>query len=123
MPSINMQTKVAILLFAVLYMFHVFRKTGKRQIDLYDLFMLSAVALVPAFFVLFPSATQALTDLIGVAFPFVLLFGILLAVLFVFIHRLTTKVHRLEHDNYLLVQELSLLRQAYQQNTAAVKAP
>jgi hypothetical protein len=122
MPSIHVQTKILILLFAVFYLLHIFGKTGRRQIDLYDLFMLSAVALVPAFFALFPSATHALTDLMGVAFPFVLLFGILLAVLFVFIHRLTAKVHRLEHDNYLLVQELSLLRQAHQQGAATKKS-
>jgi len=114
MPSIHAQTKILILVFAVLYLFYIFGKTGKRQIDLYDLFMLSAVALVPAIFVVFPSTTHALTDLLGIAFPFVLLFGILLAVLFVFIHRLTAKVHSLEQDNYLLVQELSLLRQSYE---------
>ena len=76
--------------------------------------MLSAVALVPAFFVLFPSITHSLTDMMGVAFPFVMLFGILLAVLFIFIHRLTAKLHRLEQDNYLLVQELSLLKQSHE---------
>jgi fructose-specific phosphotransferase system IIC component len=47
----------------------------------------------------------------GVLFPFVVMFGILLAILFVFIHRLTVKIHRLESDSRLLLQELSLLKQ------------
>jgi hypothetical protein len=44
------------------------------------------------------------------------LFGALLAVLFLFMHRLTIKLHRLESDNRMLIQELSILRQSQQQD-------
>lgn len=115
MPSVKIQTALLILLFAAWYLYRLLSKTGKRQLDLYDLVMLSAVAIIPTGFVLFPGLTARLASMAGVAFPFVLLFGALLAVLFLFIHRLTGKIHRLELDNYLLVQELSLLKQKIEQ--------
>lgn len=117
MVSNHIQTVAVILLFAIWYLSVLLRRTADHKIDLYDLVMLSAVAVVPAFFALFPATTQAIADLLGVAFPFVLLFGLLLAVLFIFIHRLTVKLHRLEHDNLLLIQELSLLRHNIENKT------
>lgn len=110
MTSNHIETVAVILLFATWYLSVLLRRTAEHKIDLYDLVMLSAVAVVPTFFVLFPATTQMIAGMVGVAFPFVLLFGMLLAVLFIFIHRLTVKLHKLEHDNRLLIQELSLLR-------------
>jgi hypothetical protein len=51
-----------------------------------------------------------------VAFPFVIMYGMLFAILFIFIHRLTEKLHRLELDNRLLIQEISLLKQTIEQS-------
>jgi hypothetical protein len=110
----NWQTIVLILLFAVFYLARILRKTARSQLDLYDLVMLSSVAIIPVIFAVFPSAAYAITRLTGVAFPFVILFGVLLAVLFLLIHRLTGKLHTLERDSRLLVQELSILRQETQ---------
>ena len=62
------------------------------------------------------NTTLAITQITGVTFPFVILFGALLAVLFLFMHRLTIKLHRLENDNRMLIQELSILRQSPQQD-------
>ncbi|HEY9035133.1 MAG TPA: DUF2304 domain-containing protein [Pseudomonadales bacterium] len=116
MNETSLETTVLILLFAAWYLVLMARKTARRQIDLYDLAMLSTVAVIPAFFVLFPDTTLAITQITGVAFPFVILFGALLAVLFLFMHRLTIKLHRLESDNRMLIQELSILRQSQQQD-------
>ena len=111
MTSPSIQTLGLIAIFALLYLFAIFRKTAHRKLDLYDLFMLSMVAVIPAFFVFLPSAATMLADLTGVAFPFVIMFGALFAILFIFVHRLTSKMHKVENDSRLLIQEISMLRQ------------
>ena len=115
MHPIAINTIVLIVLFAIGYMLFIIRKTARRQLDLYDLVMLSAVAIVPSSFVVFPPLAYWLAGIAGVEFPFVVLFGMLFAILFIFMHRLTLKIHQLESDTRLLVQELSLLRQAVDQ--------
>ena len=103
-------TYLFITIFAVIYMTSIVRKTAHCQLDIYDLVMLSTVAIVPSAFVFFPQFAFWLSGLVGVEFPFVVMFGMLFAILFIFIHRLTVKIHRLESDSRLLVQELSLLQ-------------
>ena len=73
--------------------------------------MLSTVAIFPLAAVVFPEIAIELAELAGVGFPFVVMFGVLFAILFIFIHRLTVKIHSLESDNRLLIQELSLFKQ------------
>jgi len=106
------QTIVVIVLFAITYMTFIIRKTAHRQLDLYDLLMLSMVAIVPTLFALFPRVSHRIAQAMGVEFPFVVMFGLLFVILFIFIHRLTVKIHQLESDSRLLVQELSMLRLA-----------
>lgn len=116
----NLNTIAIVSVFALGYLFFTARKTARQQLDIYDLVMLSAVAIIPSVFVLFPKFADYLARVAGVAFPFVIMFGALFAILFIFIHRLTVKIHRLEHDNRLLIQELSLLKSAtHEQVTAA----
>lgn len=112
MQTISPNTIILIALFAVVYLAFILRKTARAQLDLYDLAMLSAVAVVPFMFATFPGFSELVARLTGVAFPFVVLFGVLLGIVFLFIHRLTVRLHILESDRRLLVQELSLLRQA-----------
>jgi hypothetical protein len=111
MYSIAIKTVILVCIFAIGYMLFIIRKTAQRQLDIYDLVMLSTVAIVPVIFVIFPSAAYWLANMAGVEFPFVIMFGMLFAILFIFIHRLTIKIHRLESDTRLLIQELSLLKQ------------
>ncbi len=106
----NLQTVVIISIFALCYLYYTARETARQQLDIYDLIMLSTVAIIPSAFVLFPRLAEHLARLAGVAFPFVIMFGALFAILFIFIHRLTAKIHRLERDNRLLIQEVSLLK-------------
>lgn len=106
----HFKTIIVVLIFALCYLYFTARETARQRLDIYDLIMLSAVAIVPTIFVLFPNATEHLAGLAGVAFPFVIMFGTLFAILFIFIHRLTAKIHRLENDNRLLIQEVSLLK-------------
>ena len=72
--------------------------------------MLSMVAVVPTIFVFWPNIAYWLADFVGVAFPFVIMFGALFLIVFLFVHRLTAKLHKLESDNRLLIQEVGILR-------------
>lgn len=110
MYTINTNTLIAIGLFALTYLAFIARKTARQQLDLYDFVMLSMVAVVPAVFVYWPSLADWLAATVGVTFPFVIMFGALFLILFLFVHRMTEKMHRLERDNRLLIQELSLLQ-------------
>lgn len=106
----NLNTIFIVSIFALCYLYYTARETARQKLDIYDLTMLSAVATIPSVFVLFPSFADHIARLAGVAFPFVILFGALFAILFIFVHRLTAKLHRLEYDNRLLIQEVSLLK-------------
>ena len=106
----HIKTTVVIIIFSICYLISIVRRTAKNQMDLYDLMMLSTVAIIPSLFVLFPHLTEKITRSMGIGFPFLLLFGSLIAVLFIFIHRLTEKIYKIESDNRLLIQELSLLK-------------
>lgn len=105
----NPQTVALVALFAVVYLVVLFAKTVRGKIDLYDLIMLSMVAILPLIFVLFPALAAHMAELTGVGFPFIIMFGGLLFVVFVFMHRMTTRLHKLERNSRTLVQELSLL--------------
>jgi hypothetical protein len=106
-PSV--QTLVVIAVFALLYMRFLVKKTLRERLDLYDLLLLSLIALVPAFFAFFPYASDLITEFTGVAFPFVIMFGILFAVVFILVHRLAVRIHHLETLNRSVIQELALL--------------
>lgn len=108
-PSLS--TIIFISFFIIIYISILIRNAIKNHIDFYDLIMLSMVALVPAIFVFFPSLTLYIAKIIGVEFPFLLLFGGLFFILFIYQYRLITKVNFLHKRNILLVQEIGLLNQ------------
>jgi len=110
MQTTNLHTVVIVAVFACWYLYFTARETSRQRLDIYDLTMLSTVAIVPLVFVLFPGIALRVAELAGVAFPFVVMFGVLFGILFIFIHRLTVKIHRLENDNRLLIQEVSILK-------------
>lgn len=106
----NSHTLFAIGIFAVLYLVVLLRKAARHELDIYDFSVLSTVVLLPVAFAFIPTFAGWISRLTGVAFPFVVMFGLLIAVLFAFNHRLITKVHKLERESRLLIQEVSLLR-------------
>lgn len=103
------ETVVFVLGFGIIYVLVLLRMTLDGKVDLYDLFMLAMLAIVPAAFTLFPEITARISHITGVAFPFVVMFGALFLIVFVFLHRMTARVHKLEHQNCALTQELGLL--------------
>ena len=114
--SPTVATMLTIGMFAVVYFLFLARKTIRNTLDLYDFILLSMVAVVPAIFVLFPAMAQWLGDLTGVAFPFIIMFGALLVIVFILLHRLTVNIYQLQKRSHHLVQEVSLLRQKLEQD-------
>ena len=105
----TMHTVVVIVVFSIVYLLIVLRRTLRGEFDLYDLIMLSMVAIVPFIFVVFPSLANYASRVTGVVFPFIIMFATLFLVVFVFMHRVTARLHKLERQNCTLLQELSLL--------------
>ena len=102
-------TIIFISLFLIAYLVFLVRKAVGALIDLYDLVMLSAVAIFPALFVFFPKLMVRFTGLFGVKFPFLVLFGGLLLIVFLYLYRLIIKINDLTNRNSRLTQEVSLL--------------
>lgn len=111
----TVQTIVFVSLFLVLYLVILLKNAIRSTIDFYDLLMLSSVAIVPSVFVFFPSLAGYLAHLAGVEFPFVLLFGGLFLIVFVYLYRLVIEINHHHGRITVLIQELSLLRQQLQQ--------
>ena len=118
MHGIRENTQIFIFVFAFFYLLFLARKAAHHQVDVYDVFMLSMVAIVPGFFVIFPRIVYWIAKIVGIEFPFVIMFGFLFAIIFLFIHRLTIKIHRLESENRLLIQETSLLKHSLSSDRA-----
>jgi hypothetical protein len=77
------------------------------------------VAMIPAVFVFFPKFVSKLADVVGIEFPFLLLFGGLFFIVFIYLYRLVIKVNFIQTRNVTLVQEIGLLRA--QLNNESVK--
>lgn len=106
----TLATLLIVLAFAGVYLWYLLRTTARGRLELYDFFMLSAVAAVPTVFVLLPDWVQALAELAGVGMPFFILDGILFVIAYYFFVRLAILVHKERKTNRLLVQEVAMLR-------------
>ncbi|MEQ8969653.1 MAG: DUF2304 domain-containing protein [Coleofasciculus sp. C1-SOL-03] len=112
------QTIIFVSIFIIGYLFILIKKTIKNTIDLYDLLLLSSLAIFPGLFVFAPRFVENLAHLIGVEFPFVILFGSLFVCVFIYLYRLIIKVNKQDKLNLLLIQEISLLKQRIEGNQA-----
>lgn len=99
-----------VAVFAVVHYIYILRQLILSRIDLYDFLLLSTVSMLPVLFLWVPGLDRWLADLIGISFPFILLFSLLLLALFIICHQLIMTCHRLEGHNRLLIQEVSLLK-------------
>lgn len=109
--SPSLHTMIFIAIFLVAYIGYLLRNTVRNQLDLHDLLLLSSVAIVPALFVFFSDAAYFFAGLLGVAFPFLILFGALFFLVFICLYRLVRKVNTLTQRNTSLIQEISLLKE------------
>ena len=106
------QTIIFLSFFIVIYLFVLLRNTIKNALDLYDFLLLSSVAIIPLFYILTPEFVVFLARLTGVSFSFLLLFGSLFVITFVYLYRVNLKLNEQHQKIILLTQEVGLLRQA-----------
>jgi hypothetical protein len=102
-------TVTFVVLFAIVYIAILFRNAIRDELDLYDLTLLSAVGAVPLAFVVFPVWAEELSRLVGVQFPFILLFGSLFLFAFLGLYRLLHAYAKLSRQVRTLSQEVALL--------------
>lgn len=106
----NPQTVIFILAFLVVYVLFLAKKAARNSIDLFDFMWLSSVAFLPALTVLFPLQTTQLARLIGIEFPFLLLFGLLFFSVFAYLAFTVSKLHKMQRSITRLIQEVSILK-------------
>jgi hypothetical protein len=100
-----------LVLFAGAYCTYAVRKLRRRAVDLYDLPLLLALAIVPLLFAIWPPLTDFVRDFFGVALPLTVMFGLLFVAAFLIMHRLISRVHNLEVRVIRSVQEIGLLEE------------
>jgi hypothetical protein len=110
MYILSSNATVFILAFSTLYLVVVVRRVANSRLGPEDAFLLSTLALVPIGYVLFPSYVSAITKLVGVTYPFFLMFGFFHFVSFVMIDRVLKLVTRHQKEITILSQEIALLR-------------
>ncbi|MCM2328663.1 MAG: DUF2304 domain-containing protein [Lysobacter sp.] len=98
-----------VVVFAIVYMAVLLRNAIRDELDLYDLVLLSAVGAIPLAFVLLPALAEEASLLIGVQFPFILLFGGLFLFAFLGLYRLLHAYAKLHRQVRVLTQEVALL--------------
>lgn len=113
----NTVTVVLATIFMVGYLTHLFRRVVAERVDLYDFFLLSTVALCPSGILYFPELSEKVSRAAGVSYPFILLFGFLFFVVFVFLHRMVAMGKANERRITTLVQELAILRGKVSENS------
>lgn len=109
MHVISKNTYFFTTIFSIIYFLYLLKKTSENKFDFYDLIMLSMVGVIPSFFIFFQHTSILFADLLGVAFPFVVMFGLLFIALFLIIIRVMSVIHQLKLDNILLIQEVGLI--------------
>lgn len=107
-PTIN--TIIFLVAFVVLFLGYLLRMAIKNKLDLLDFLMLSTVAILPTFFVVFPGFVSQISTWAGVAFPFLLLFGGLFLIVFLMLFNLIIQTKKLRDQSVSLAQEMALAR-------------
>lgn len=108
--SPSWQSIVILAGFTSIYLTYILKKLLSAKIDLFDFLMLSTVSLLPSAFIFFPKLGYLLAVVTGISVPYILLFSALFLILFIICHQLIVTCHKLERENRLLIQEISLLK-------------
>lgn len=102
----NFATALFLYSFFAVYIALLAIRVIKNKVDLYDFFMLGMLGLIPLLFVVFPRLTSEIAYLVGVEYPFLILFGALNLVTFLMLYRLIRRYTKLNADMTRIVQEV-----------------
>lgn len=103
-------TTASLILFIAGYTVFLVRAKIRETLDIYDFALLSAVIVWPAFTILFPATFEKITSLMGVKFPFTVLFGLLFVSSFILFTRLASQQKKNEKRITAMAQEIALLK-------------
>jgi hypothetical protein len=115
--TISSGAALLVIGFLSVYCSYLIRVTVRTAIDVYDLYLLSFVAVAPTLVVVFPGLSYRISSSLGVKFPLTLLFGLLISISFLLIMRLAVARKRQERTIALLVQEMSILKMLQEART------
>jgi len=102
-------TVIFIAVFVLAYITFLLAKIKKNHVDVYDFLFLSLVSLIPAFFVLFPETCFEISAAIGVHFPFIILFGLLIFFIFLQLHRVAIAAYQVKTKMIRMNQKICFL--------------
>ena len=105
-------TKAFLFLGSAIYLFFLFKRTLKHKLDLFDLIYLVAVVAVPCFFALAEIFSQQFAQMIGIQYPFVLMFGLIHGVTYLHTTLQAGEILKLKQKQMKLIQEVSLLKES-----------
>lgn len=94
---------------SIFYIIYIFKRASTYQLDLNDVLSLTAIATFIILFISFPSIGLIISELVGIKYPHVVMFGGLFLVIFAFMHKVAKRLYKLEKSNKILIQELALL--------------
>lgn len=92
----------------IFFLGFLFSQVSNDYIDVLDALSVSFVMLVPLLFLLFEGLILRVSGLIGVKFPFVLMFGLLFLISFLIIFRLFVRINKLKNELVKLTQFVAL---------------
>ncbi len=102
-------TVVALIVFLVVYETYLLKKVSHSKLDLFDFFILSSVAILPVLFSMFPGVMILLSRQLGIEFPFLILFGSIFLVVFIFMYAVVRRLYMLERKLITLAQEKAII--------------
>lgn len=105
---LSTQTKFLLLAIVLFYFATILYKAIRARIDIYDLLLLASLGIFVMAFAIFPDAILWITKIVGIQFPFLLLFGGLIFILFIGMFRMLEKITEMESKITTLTQELAL---------------
>ncbi len=106
--EVNQSTQLFIGTFAIVVIFFFLWELASLKIELSDFIFLSTVAVVPVIFGFFPSFSKKMASILGIEFPFILLFGSLILILFLLFYRLIRKIRDIEREIKSILIEQSI---------------
>ena len=105
-------TLIIVLVSLLFFAGFLLRRISSGALDVFDALSISLVLILPFGFLLFEGLATELSQLIGVEYPFVLMFGMLFFFVFVKLLSLLMRMKSTEARIQKLAQELALERMA-----------
>ncbi|MDB2476847.1 DUF2304 domain-containing protein [Alphaproteobacteria bacterium] len=103
-------TLIIVLVSLLFFAGFLLRRISSGSLDVFDALSISLVLILPFGFLLFESVANELSLIIGVEFPFVLMFGMLFLFAFLMLMSLLMRMKSTEARIQKLAQELALER-------------